>query len=1193
MFVSNLESIKIKIASPQDILSWSFGEVTKPETINYRTQRPEKGGLFCEKIFGPTKDYECFCGKYKRVRYKGIICDRCGVEITKSSVRRDRMGHIKLATPVSHIWFLKGLPSRIGMVLGVPLHRIEEVVYFVSYIITKVDEDLKAGILNEIEEEFKSKSRDIKKNIENEKQQATALEDLKKSKDKAKQELSSINPLEVLSEVDYHKLSLKYGEIFEAGTGAEILKELFMKVDLAKEIVKIEKEMESKKSAEDKKIILRRLKIFKDMKAANIRPEWMFIDVLPVLPPDLRPMVQLDGGRYASSDLNDLYRRVINRNNRLKYLLEINAPDVIVRNEKRMLQEAVDALIDNKMRKSTTTQASTGGKRLLKSLADMLQGKNGRFRQNLLGKRVDYSGRSVIVVGANLKLHQCGVPKKMALELFKPFVIKKILEKELAFNVRGASRLIEEETNEIWESLEEVVKDKLVLLNRAPTLHRLGVQAFSPILIEGEAIRLHPLVCTAFNADFDGDQMAIHVPLSDEAQAEARKRILSSANLLKPSTGDPVMIPTKDMILGCYYLTKIAPGVEGEGRMFGSKEEVLIAYNLKKINIKALVKVRMGEEMVETSAGRIIFNNILPEEFEYQNDIMDSKTMKKMINKVIDIYGPEAVVTLDKIKELGFTFATRSGITWGMADLTVPKEKKALITEAEKKIKDVEAYYEKGLLSRDEKTNQVIEVWKKVKGEIEKLIPQSISSASPVFSIIDSGSRGSWSQPVQMAGMKGLVASPSGKIIELAIKHSFKEGFDVLEYFMSTHGARKGTADTALRTSTSGYLTRRLVDVGHDVIINENDCGDKEGLIVSKKDSAEINQDFANKIFTRISLEKIVDPETKEVIVKAGDIIDLKIAQRIKDIPEIETVKIRSPLTCKCKRGICQKCYGLDLGWKGLINIGEAVGVIAAQSIGEPGTQLTMRTFHTGGVAGEADITRGLPRVEEIFERRPPKGEAEIALKDGKVIEIDDKKGIIKVLTLKSDKEDDIIEYPVSSSIEILVKEGDVVTKGQPLSAGSIDIKKLFKLLGVKAVQDYIIQEIQKVYISQGVGIHDKHVEIIVRQMFSRVKIKDSGDSRFSQGEIISRALMLEENEDLEKAGKKIIESDELLLGVSKVALNTDSFLSAASFQETSRVLIEASLRGDEDKLKGLKENVILGKLLPIGSGLSYNKEEK
>jgi len=1195
MFVSNLESIKIKIASPQDILSWSHGEVTKPETINYRTQRPEKDGLFCEKIFGPTKDYECYCGKYKRIRYKGIVCDRCGVEVTKSSVRRERMGHIKLATPVSHIWFLKGIPSRIGMVLGVPLHKIEKIVYFVSYIITKVDDNLKEGILNEIEEEFKAKTKDIKKNIENEKQQATALEELKKAKDKAKQELSSIRPLEVLSENDYHRLSLKYGEIFEAGTGAEVLRDLFSKLDLSKEIVKIEKLMEEKKSAEDKKIILRRLKLFKDMIHANVRPEWMFIDVLPVLPPDLRPMVQLDGGRYASSDLNDLYRRVINRNNRLKYLLEINAPDVIVRNEKRMLQEAVDALIDNKMRKSTTTQASTGGRRLLKSLADMLQGKSGRFRQNLLGKRVDYSGRSVIVVGPQLKLSECGVPKKMALELFKPFVIKKILEKELAFNVRGASRLIEEETNEVWESLEEVVKEKYVLLNRAPTLHRLGVQAFHPILIEGEAIRLHPLVCTAFNADFDGDQMAIHVPLSDEAQREAKERILSSANLLKPSTGDPIMIPTKDMILGCYYLTKIVPGLEGEGKIFGSKEEVLIAYNLKKINIKAQVKVRMGEEIVETSAGRIIFNNVLPEDFEYQNETMDSKAIKRMINKVIDKYGSEAVTTLDKIKELGFLFATRSGITWGMGDLIVPKEKPALMEEAEKKIKNIEGFYEKGLLSRDEKTAQVIEVWKKVKNEIEKLVPQAISSSSPVFSIVDSGSRGSWSQPVQMAGMKGLVASPSGKIIELPVKSSFKEGFDVLEYFISTHGARKGTADTALRTSTSGYLTRRLVDVGHDVIINEEDCGDKEGLVVSKKDANEINQDFVNKIFGRVSLEKIEDPETKEVILKSGEVITLKIAQKIKEMPTVETVKVRSPLTCKCVRGICQKCYGLDLGWKGMVNVGEAVGVIAAQAIGEPGTQLTMRTFHTGGVAGEADITRGLPRVEEVFERRPPKGEAEIALKDGKVVEIDEKKGIVKVLTIKNGgkaKEDDVIEYPVSSSIEMLVKEGDVIKKGDPLCAGSIDLKKLFKLLGVKAVQDYIIKEIQKVYISQGVGIHDKHIELIVRQMFSRVKIKDSGDSRFSQGEIISRALMLEENEALEKEGKKIIEADELLLGVSKVALNTDSFLSAASFQETSRVLIESSLRGEEDKLRGLKENVIIGKLLPIGTGLSYNKDK-
>jgi DNA-directed RNA polymerase subunit beta' len=1106
------------------------------------------------------------------------------------------MGHIKLATPVSHIWFLKGVPSRLGMVLGIPLHKVEEVVYFVSYVITKVNEELKEGVLNEIEDEFKVKSKEIKKNTENEKQQTLALEELKKAKDKAKQEVMSIKPLEVLTELDYHRLSLKYGEIFDAGTGAETLKDLFMKVDIDKSIEEVKRLVEEKKSTEEKKIILRRLKMFKDMKHAGVRPEWMFIDILPVLPPDLRPMVQLDGGRYASSDLNDLYRRVINRNNRLKYLLEINAPDVIVRNEKRMLQEAVDALIDNKMRKSTTTQASTGGRRLLKSLADMLQGKQGRFRQNLLGKRVDYSGRSVIVVGPNLSLDQCGVPKKMALELFKPFVIKKILEKELAFNVRGASRLIEEETDEVWASLEEVVKEKLVLLNRAPTLHRLGVQAFHPILIEGEAIRLHPLVCTAFNADFDGDQMAIHVPLSDEAQEEARERMLSSVNLLKPSTGDPIMIPTKDMILGCYYLTKIVAGVEGEGRVFGSREEALIAYNLKKIDLKAQVKIRMNdEEIIETSVGRIIFNEVLPEGFEYQNETMDSKTVKKMINKIIDIYGKEAVKTLDKIKELGFKFATRSGITWGMDDLTVPLEKPALIAEAERKIEEVEKYYEKGLLSRDEKSNQVIEIWKKVKNEIEKLVPKAISSDSPVFSIVDSGSRGSWSQPVQMAGMKGLVANPAGKIIELAIKNSFKEGFDVLEYFISTHGARKGTADTALRTSTSGYLTRRLVDVGHDVIINEEDCGDKEGLIVYKKDSNEINQDFVHKIFGRISLEKVEDPETKEVILKSGASIDLKTAQRIKEMKSIESLKVRSPLACKCVRGICQKCYGLDLGWKGMIKMGEAVGVIAAQAIGEPGTQLTMRTFHTGGVAGEADITRGLPRIEEIFEKRPPKGEAEMAVKDGKVIEIEDKKGTIKILTTKEDKkkEEETIEYRISPNIEILVKEGDIVKKGDALCAGSLDLKKLLKLLGVKAVQDYIIKEIQKVYVSQGVSINDKHVELIVRQMFSRVKIKDSGDSRFSSDEIISRARMIEENEILEKEGKKPIKGDDLLLGVSKVALNTDSWLSAASFQETSRVLIEASLRGEEDKLKGLKENVIIGKLVPIGTGLRYNKGDK
>ncbi|MFA5368985.1 MAG: DNA-directed RNA polymerase subunit beta', partial [Candidatus Paceibacterota bacterium] len=1019
MFVSNLESLKIKLASPEEILNWSCGEITKPETINYRTQRPEKDGLFCEKIFGPTKDYECFCGKYKRIRYKGIICDRCGVEVTKSSVRRERMGHIKLAAPVSHIWFLKGMPSRIGIALGLAIHKVEEVVYFISYIITNVNEPLKEKISEEIEEEFKIKTKDIKNNIKNstdsekvkEKKLEEALDELKNAKDKAKQEIASLKPMQVLSELEFHELSLKYGEVFEAGTGAEVLKEIFESMDLGKEILKIKTQLETKKSVEEKKSILRRMKLLQELKQSGVRPEWMFIQVLPVLPPDLRPMVQLDGGRYASSDLNDLYRRVINRNNRLKYLLEIGAPDVIVRNEKRMLQEAVDALIDNKMRKGTTTQASTGGRRLLKSLADMLQGKQGRFRQNLLGKRVDYSGRSVIVVGPNLKLDQCGVPKKMALELFKPFVIKKLLEKELAFNVRGATRLIEEETDDIWESLEEVVKEKLVLLNRAPTLHRLGVQAFKPILIEGEAIRLHPLVCTAFNADFDGDQMAIHLPLSDEAQEEARTRMLSSVNLLKPSTGDPIMIPTKDIVLGCYYLTKIVPGLLGEGKVFASTEDALIAYNLKVIDLKALIKVRMEDVFVETSVGRIIFNEVLPEDFEFQNELMDSKTIKKMINYIVEAYGNKAAETLDNIKELGFKYATKSGITWGMDDLTVPKEKPQLIEEAEKKIKVIQDYYEKGLLSKDEKANQVIEVWKKVKNEIEKLVPKSISNQSPVFSIVDSGSRGSWSQPVQMCGMKGLVANPAGRIIELAIRNSYKEGFDVLEYFISTHGARKGTADTALRTSTSGYLTRRLVDVAHDVIVSEEDCGDDEGLVMSRKEAEEINQDFVHKIFGRITLEKVVNPETKETIVKKGDIIDLKTAQIIKEL-HIETVKVRSPLACKCKRGICQKCYGLDLGWKKMIDIGEAVGVVAAQAIGEPGTQLTMRTFHTGGVAGEADITRGLPRIEELFERRSPKGEAEMALKDGKVVDIDDKTGIIKIETLDSKKkEEEVIEY--------------------------------------------------------------------------------------------------------------------------------------------------------------------------------------
>jgi DNA-directed RNA polymerase subunit beta' len=1201
MFVSNLESIKIKLASPEEILSWSHGEVLKPETINYRTQRPEKDGLFCEKIFGPTKDYECFCGKYKRIRYKGIKCDRCGVEVTKSSVRRERMGDIKLASPVSHIWFLKGMPSRIGMVLGLQIHKVEEVVYFVSYIITRVDEEMKASIVEKIDDEYKSKVKEIKKSIENSdssekvkgKKITEALEKLKTVRDEVRKEILDIKPMQILNEVDYHRLSLKYGEIFDAGTGAEVIRELFKSINLEEEAKKIQEQLNTTKSVDEKKVLLRRIKLFKEMSQSGVRPEWMFIEVLPVLPPDLRPMVQLDGGRYASSDLNDLYRRVINRNNRLRYLLEIGAPEVIVRNEKRMLQEAVDALIDNKMRKGTTTQASTGGRRLLKSLADMLAGKQGRFRQNLLGKRVDYSGRSVIVVGANLNLDQCGVPKKMALELFKPFVIKKLLEKELSYNVRGATRLIEEEIDEVWAALEEVVKEKVVLLNRAPTLHRLGVQGFHPVLIEGDAIRLHPLVCTAFNADFDGDQMAIHLPLSEEAQKEARERMLSSMNLLRPSTGDPIAIPTKDMVLGCYYLTKVAANVLGEGKVFGSEEETRIAFDLKKIDLRALVKVRINGVFIDTTVGRIIFNEVLPEGFEFQNDVMDSKNVKKVINRIVDIYGNDAAITLDKIKDLGFRYATISGITWGMDDLTIPTEKKGLIADAEKKIKGVEDYYEKGLLSKEEKINQVIEIWKKVKSEIEKLVPKAISGTSPVFAIVDSGSRGSWSQPVQMAGMKGLVANPSGRIIELAIKNCFKEGFDVLEYFISTHGARKGTADTALRTSTSGYLTRRLVDVAHDVMITDDDCGDDKGIYMYRKDSDDVNQEFVQKLFGRVSLEDVKDSETKEMLVKKGEYITLKAAQRIKEL-NIESVKVRSPLGCKCIRGVCKKCYGLDLGWKKIIDLGEAVGVIAAQVIGEPGTQLTMRTFHTGGVAGEADITRGLPRVEEIFERRAPKGEAEMCTKDGKVVDIDEKTGKIMIIPIKGGKEgskDDIIEYEIPLNTEIIVKKDEIVKKGQALCVGSLDLRKLFKLMGEEVARDYIIKEIQKVYVSQGVTIHDKHIEVIVKQMFSRVKIKNSGDSFFTEDEIISKARLLEENEKLEKEGKKPIDAEVIILGISKVALNTDSFLSAASFQETSRILIEASLRGEEDKLRGLKENVILGKLVPIGTGYVKNKK--
>ena len=1192
------------MASPQDILGWSHGEITKPETINYRTQRPEKDGLFCEKIFGPTRDYECYCGKYKRIRYKGVVCDRCGVEVTKSSVRRERMGHIKLATPVSHIWFLKGVPSRIGTVLDLPFHKVEEVIYFLSYIVVTVNEEAKKGILEEIEREYKAKLKDQKSSIENKKKQEEAALALKASRDRAREELVALRPLKVLSELEYTRLALKYGEIFEAGTGAETLKRIFEKVDFDKEIKEMEL-VEKESEADDQKKAQVRMNLLKEMRAAGVRPEWMFLDVLPVLPPDLRPMVQLDGGRYASSDLNDLYRRVINRNNRLKHLLEINAPEVIVRNEKRMLQEAVDALIDNKMRKGTMTLATTGGRRLLKSLADILQGKQGRFRQNLLGKRVDYSGRSVIVVGPNLQLNECGVPKKMALELFKPFVVKKLIERELVYNMGGAKKLIEDETDEVWECLEEAVKEKLVLLNRAPTLHRLGIQAFKPILIEGEAIRIHPMVCTAFNADFDGDQMPIHLPLSEEAQTEARERMMSSVNLLKPSTSEPIVLPGKDIILGCYYLTKIVEGKKGEGKAFSSADEAVMAYELGVIDLQAKIKVLIGGKMLETGVGRVIFNKVLPEGFGFQNYLLNSKTAKDLVKIIIERDEKEAWKVLDKIKNIGFEYATKSGISWGMDDLIVPTQKKALILEAEEKIQKIENYYRQGLLSQKEKANQAIEIWKKVKTELEKIIPTILPPNGPVFSMIDSKSKGSWGQVVQMAGMKGLVSNPAGRIIELPVKSSFKEGFDVLEYFISTHGARKGTADTALRTSSAGYLTRRLVDVAHEVITTEEDCHDSTGIVLSKADADEIGQDFSFKVLGRVVLEDVVDSKTNEVIVEKGHIVDWHAAEKISKLEGVEQVRARSPLSCKTKRGICSKCYGLDLGWGGLVKTGEAVGVVAAQSIGEPGTQLTMRTFHTGGVAESVDITYGLPRVEEIFEKRQPKGEAALALEDGKVVSIDEEKGIIKIASSADDpkkkdkdskkddkkKESQLTEYQVPPKIELFVKVGQEVKAGTPLCVGPLDMKKLFKLKGREAVQSYIIKEVQKVYVTQGVPINDKHIEIMIRQMFSRVKIKNQGGSLFSPGEVISRGQYLEEQARLKAEKKDPIKAQELLLGISKVALTCDSFLSAVSFQETSRVLIKAALKGAEDKLRGLKENVIIGKLIPVGTGFTNKKQ--
>jgi len=1200
--VADFKSIKLTLASPEGILSWSRGEVTKPETINYRTQRAEKDGLFCEKIFGPEKDWECYCGKYKRIRYKGITCDKCGVEVTRSSVRRERMGHIALAVPVSHIWFLKGLPSKMGLILDRSAQELERVIYFAGYIITKISEEERRHVISEIKKEYKSKLKEFDSSIgEGERQK------FKEQQDATVREVRGLYKHQILSEIDYRNLSLKYGQVFEAGTGSETLRAIFEKVNLEALVSQLKDQKRNVGSAVEIKI-LKRLRLIEGMIRAKIRPEWMFLTVLPVLPPDLRPMVQLDGSRYATSDVNDLYRRVINRNNRLKRLLDLSAPEVICRNEKRMLQEAVDALIDNTSRRGqVTVAASTGQKRVLKSLADMLKGKQGRFRQNLLGKRVDYSGRSVIVVGPTLKLDQCGLPKHMALELFKPFVINKLVERELAHNIRGAGRLIEEEGDEVWSILEEVTKDRCVLLNRAPTLHRLGIQAFYPILIEGKAIQLHPLACRAFNADFDGDQMAVHLPLGKEAQKEAKEIMLASKNILKPSTGEPVAVPSLDMVLGCYWMTKIKDGLAGEGKIFSNIQEAILAKHFGAVHLQAKVKIRLKDgSLVETSVGRVIFNEPLPKEIEFVNKNMNSKELRKLIAELVEKIGIQKTsLILDKIKRMGFKYASMSGISWGMDDLRVPEEKKKELEKADIELKKVQDQYDEGLLTDDERKARVIEIWMSVSDRISKKTMEVLDSNGSVFDIFDSGARGSPTSLTQMTGMKGLVVNPSNEIIELPIRSSYKEGLSVLEYFISTHGGRKGLADTALKTAQAGYLTRRLVDVCQDVVIREKDCGDKRGINIYREDEEELGDSFAHRVVGRVLLDSVYSDgdAKKKILTKAGELITKEMARKI-DEAGIRKVRVRSVISCQSLSGVCQKCYGYDLGRNKLIKLGEAVGIVTAQAIGEPATQLTLRTFHTGGVAGGQDITQGLPRVEEIFEARVPKGKTVISEVDGKVknvIERDNQR-IIQIEVIeeakpsiekkpskgaKKDKKDDtrILEYSLPIQIALGVEKGDLVGKGQQLGEGHIDLKDLYKIAGKEAVQRYILKEVQRIYTFAGENVSDKHIEMIIRQMFSRYRVKNSGSTNLLAGEVVEQNRFLKENQKAKKKGGQLASGQPILLGITKTSLTTESFLSAASFIQTTQVLINASIQGKRDELKGLKENVIIGKLIPAGTG--------
>ena len=1127
--LNNFDRIRIGLASPEQIRQWSSGEVKKPETINYRTLKPERDGLFCERIFGPTRDWECHCGKYKRVRYKGVICDRCGVEVTRSKVRRERLGHIELAAPVSHIWYFKGIPSRMGLLLDISPRALEKVLYFASYIVIDPGN---APLLKK----------------------------------------------QLLTEGELREYRERYGNAFKAMMGAEAIKVLLEEINLDELAQELRKELREV-SGQRKIRAIRRLEVVEAFRKSGNRPEWMIMEVIPVIPPELRPMVQLDGGRFATSDLNDLYRRVINRNNRLKRLLDLGAPDIIVRNEKRMLQEAVDALIDNGRRGRPVTGP---GNRPLKSLSDMLKGKQGRFRQNLLGKRVDYSGRSVIVVGPTLQLHQCGLPKEMALELFKPFVMKSLVAKGYAHNIKSAKRMVERVKPEVWDVLEDVIKEHPVLLNRAPTLHRLGIQAFEPVLVEGRAIQIHPMVCTAYNADFDGDQMAVHVPLSAEAQAEARLLMMASNNILNPKDGRPVTIPTQDMVLGCFYLTAARDGAPGEGKVFKDAEEAVMAYSSGAVHLQAKVKVRLNGRLVETTVGRLIFNEAVPEELGFLNATMDKKRLSDLVDRCYRKLGFAATVSLlDGIKKLGFQFATRAGVTISIQDITIPKEKEEIIREAEAQVDTIDQQYRHGLITEEERSDGVIAVWTEATEKVTRTLVEKLDVFNPVFMMANSGARGNIQQIRQLAGMRGLMADPSGRIIEMPIKASFREGLTVLEYFISTHGARKGLADTALRTADSGYLTRRLVDVAQDVIVREYDCGTDEGIEVEEvKDGSEVIEKLETRITGRLAAEDILHPETKEVLVRREEEIDEDAAEKIVSAG-IRKVKIRSVLTCRTRYGVCAKCYGRNLATGQLVDIGEAVGIIAAQSIGEPGTQLTMRTFHTGGVAGE-DITQGLPRVEELFEARRPKGQAVISDRDG-TVEIRENKGKKEIDVVSADGERSTYQIPYGARLK--VRDGDFVQAGDELTEGPINPHDLLKIKGVRRVQLYLLQEVQRVYRLQGVEINDKHIEIMIRQMLRKVKVEDPGDTDLLPGGVID-AFELEEENRRVKDGQPAT-ARPLLLGITKASLATDSFLSAASFQETTRVLTEAAIKGRMDPLLGLKENVIIGKLIPAGTGMS------